>query len=444
MLWALAVGGCAPVGGAGGGPDPAVRFARPLETYRELELITGNADFPAVADVATLAGPADSTLLLFGLSLPTNVLQFQRADTGFAAWYLVSLRAVRDSQAVMTVDRQETVRVHGFAETARTDESVLFQTRMVLAPGTYTLDIRVRDGLSARGFEASDTVTIPAYGAGAGGLAQPVAVHSAAPRGDRVGAPELILNPRHTVPYGGEGGTVYLEAYGGERVRLELRGPRDETVWTRDVELTGGDGMAAGVVTLSGDSLSMGQFSVVAVAGGDTTRAVPLLVTLTDQWMATNFTEVMDLLGYIAGTEELDAMVEASPDERRRLWDAFWEARDPVPATPVNEYRDDFFERIRVATVRFAEPGRPGWRTDRGEVYIVLGPPTRLTELRYDETYAAGRPRAQEWVYERVSGAGRLSLVFVDPNGAGTYRLTQDSEMAFRNAAERVKNPGTR
>lgn len=432
LLGALAFG-CAPADGPQA-PGPSLRFARPLELYRDLGLITGTADFGAVAATATLAGPADSTLLLVGLSMPASALRFQRDETGFAARYVVTIRAVRDSQLVAGVDRDETVRVHGFAETARTDESVLFQTALTLEPGEYQLSLRVRDGLSARGFEATDTVQVPAYGPGRRALAPPVPVYSATPRADRSAKPTLVLNPRHTVAYGDTAPLIYVEAYAPGPIRVALRSASTE-VWAREAS-------GAAVVALPGDSLPMGRLTVTAEADGDT-AAVPLMVTLTDRWVAANFEAVADILGYIASVKELEALREASPEERRRLWDAFWEARDPVPATPGNEYRDEFFDRVRAATLQFGEPGRPGWRTDRGEVYIVLGPPSQAVELRLESALGT-EPQAVRWVYQRVPGGGRLDLVFVDRNGFGTFRLTQESELEFRAVARRIKNRGRR
>lgn len=441
----LAASGCGSVGGPGGQPSqPSVRLARPLEVYRDLELITGSADFPAVATVATLAGPADSTRVLVGISLPAHVLRFQREDAGFAASYVVSLRAERDSQTVR-VHRQETVRVPDFAETSRTDETVLFQTTMVLAPGVYALTVRVRDGLSARGFESTDTVAVPAYGTGGqvagtalAELAPPVPVYRASARADRAAEPALVLNPRHTASYGGREPRVYVEAYGHDTVGVEVEDDRHGVVWRQDVALQAGAGLRAAVVTLPVDSLPMGRFRLRTSAGGASGPAVPFLVTLSDQWLVANFRDVTGLLRYIATHEEMAALRDAPPAERHRLWTDFWAARDPIPATPVNEYRDAFFERIRVASVQFAEPGLSGWRTDRGEVYIVLGPPSRLMEHGHDAGRTAERTRAEEWVYRRTP-IGRLRLVFVDINGFGVYRLTQSSEVQFRAAARQLK-----
>lgn len=269
--------------------------------------------------------------------------------------------------------------------------------------------------------------------------------------------PDLVLNPRNTVAYGDSAPRVYLEWYRGGPVKLELLDEEGDPVWSRAMEPTGGEGgqvpgagggssevpssgFRSSVVLLPGDSLPMGRFSLVATAGSDTAGPVPMMVALTDQWLAANFNDVASILGYIATEEELAALRAASAEERRRLWDAFWERRDPIPATPGNEYREEFFERVRVATLEFGEPGRPGWRTDRGEVYIVLGPPTRLMELRYDNAYVTNQPQGEQWVYRRVPGGGRLDLIFVDRNGFGTYRLTQASELDFRAVARRIKN----
>jgi GWxTD domain-containing protein len=427
------------VDGPAAEPEPSVRFARPLEIYRELDLITGSADFPAVATLTSIAGPADSTLLLFGLSLPTSALRFQRDEEGFAAHYMVSLRAVRDGQRAAQVDRRETVSVPDFAQTGRTDESVVFQTAVTLDPGEYIVSVRVRDGLSARGFEATDTVAVPRYGPDGQILAPPVITYRATPRAGRSEEPDLILNPRHTAQYGAETPIAYVETYSNDPMVLELRDVRGEPVWTSRLALARGDGFASGVVSIPVDSLPMGRLWMVAAAGDVTTKPSPLLVTLSDQWVVANFDEALELIRYIAARDELDAMAEASPEARRRLWDRFWEVRDPVPATPANEYRDAFFERVRTAAAQFGESGRAGWRTDRGEVHIVLGAPDRVLERAFGEGYGPDRTHGWEWVYDRAPGGGGLRLVFVDRTGFGVYRLTPASEAAFRAVAGRVR-----
>src|SRR5690606_2364509 len=201
----------------------------------------------------------------------------------------------------------------------------------------------------------------------------------------------------------------------------------------------GGGGVASTVVEIPREPLPLGRLWIELRTPADT-QAIrsPLLVTISDQWMVANFEEVLEFLRYIASSEELDSLSTVTGVERRERWERFWERRDPVPATPINEFREAFFERVRIATEQFGEPGRPGWRTDRGEVFIVLGRP----DMVYEEDGRVGDPMSMRriivWIYER-GPTGRLELVFEDRSGFGRYELTPASESAFRSAANRLR-----
>lgn len=445
-----ALAGLAGLGGLGGcggpqavegsgGPAPSGP-GRPVEVYRQLGLMAGPDAFPAVAGLTVLAGPSDSALVLFGLSLPASALRFEREGSGFAAEYVVSLRFSGDDGAPTLVDRRERVRVSTFAETTRGDEAVVFQTPVLLPPGRYVVTVRVRDALSARGLEAGDTLEVPDHRA-APSLAAPVSVHRASPRSSVRDTPSIVLNPRRSVPYGGPPPQVYVEAYGAapDSAVLELADEGGRTVWARPVALEPGAGMGAAVVELPVDSLPLGRFVLRARAGELLSPTSALLVAISDRWAASRFDEVLELLGYIAGPEELADLAAAGAEGRRELWEAFWTRRDPIRATPGNEFRDAFFERVRYATERFPEAGTPGWRTHRGEVYIVLGPPTFFAERQVGPDAAVtGEPNAQEWIYEDPS-TGRLTLLFVDRSGLGTFRMTAGAESDFRSVARRLR-----
>jgi GWxTD domain-containing protein len=153
--------------------------------------------------------------------------------------------------------------------------------------------------------------------------------------------------------------------------------------------------------------------------------------------MVANFDDVLRFLSLIAYPAELDSMRKAVGAERRARWEKFWTVRDPLPATPINEFRDQFFERIRIATDEFAESGRPGWETDRGEVFVVFGAPDHVIERQVGRDMSA-QPNFMEWVYESLPG-GRLVLQFIDRNGFGRYELTQSSEGTFRTVAARMR-----
>ncbi len=80
---------------------------------------------------------------------------------------------------------------------------------------------------------------------------------------------------------------------------------------------------------------------------------------------------------YIITDEERAAFRQLSNDEERdNFIEAFWQRRDPTPDTEENEYKEEHYQRIAYANEHFAA-GVPGWRTDRGRIYIVFGKPHR-------------------------------------------------------------------
>lgn len=422
---------------------------RPMEVYQQIGLLAGPDQFPVVASFSTIAGPSDSTYVLFGLSLPNSALMFQReGDAGFVGRYAVSLRFKRDSVVVHELKGREEVRVPSFAETGRTDESVVYQTIVALEPGRYVVELEASDASVPKGFKATDTLTVPAYHAEGRRLSAPVFVYRAEGRESGSASPDLIVNPRHTIPFGGEAPRVYLEGYGvdaDQPIEIRVIGTDDKEIWRTETRLgSGNDDLRHTLVEIPTDDLPVGRVWVEAALAGDTGPAVraPLIVTLSDQWMVANFDEMLEFLRYIATSAELDSLRNSSGAERAALWERFWERRDPIPSTPINEYREQFFERVRLASLYFPEPGLPGWKTDRGEVYIVLGPPDHVFENSNYNRHT-GRPIAYEWVYE-TGPSGRLVLAFVDRNGFERYELTPASKATYRSAATRARRPARR
>jgi GWxTD domain-containing protein len=428
-------------------PERAGAETRPLEVYKQLGMLAGSEDYPGVASFVTMAGPSDSTYVLFGLSLPNHALRFQPADTGFVGEYEVQLSFLRDGEEVTRLERQERVRVPTFDETSRTGESVIFQSIISLEPGQYEVKVRTSDVNSSRGFETVDTLDVPAYGARGPGI--PAAawfVYEAEGRNSAGVTPEMILNPRQTVPFGGDVPRLYVEAYNvaeNHPIGIRVVDDQGEEVWRTQARLgAGSEDVRHTVVEIPSRELPMGRLWVEVAANGSdqTTLRRPLLITISDQWVVANVDELLRFVEHIAHPQELDSLRTSSGAERNQLWERFWERRDPLPATSINEFREEFFSRVRLATEQLAEPGVPGWRTDRGRVYIVLGPPTHVIprEVR-GAASTPGRPNATEWIYERAPGGGRLELAFIDRQGFGRFEMTRASEVAFRAAASRLR-----
>ena len=81
---------------------------------------------------------------------------------------------------------------------------------------------------------------------------------------------------------------------------------------------------------------------------------------------------------YIISEAEKAAFAALAPDpDREAFIEKFWRDRDPTPATPNNEFRDEHYRRIKYANARWGDDGS-GWQTDRGRIYIIYGPPDEI------------------------------------------------------------------
>lgn len=142
-------------------------------------------------------------------------------------------------------------------------------------------------------------------------------------------------------------------------------------------------------------------------------------------------------VAYIITNEEKKAFKQLKTDEERENFISnFWLRRDPNPDTEENEFREEFYERIAYANERFTS-GIPGWKTDRGKIYITWGKPDSVeshpTGGTYDRpSYEGGGSTTsypfEVWFYRHLEGVGSgIEIEFVDPTGTGEYRIARNA-----------------
>jgi GWxTD domain-containing protein len=147
-------------------------------------------------------------------------------------------------------------------------------------------------------------------------------------------------------------------------------------------------------------------------------RAKPVEVTSLDPI----YQDFLKLTTYIISPKEKEVFLKLSDDRDRNIFiDSFWKLRDPTPGTPENEYKDEIIRRFNYVNKRFAV-GRPGWMTDRGRFYMILGEPSSYD--RYPGTL--GVNPTEVWYYYTDGSKGlptHFGLVFYMKSGFGDYRL---------------------
>ena len=139
---------------------------------------------------------------------------------------------------------------------------------------------------------------------------------------------------------------------------------------------------------------------------------------------------------YIITDEERAAFKRLSTDEEREQFiEQFWLRRDPTPDSVENEYKEEHYRRIAYANERFAS-GIPGWKTDRGRIYITFGPADEVESHpsggSYERPIEEGGGTTstypfEKWRYRYIEGIGTDVIIeFVDPTMTGEYRMTMD------------------
>jgi GWxTD domain-containing protein len=139
---------------------------------------------------------------------------------------------------------------------------------------------------------------------------------------------------------------------------------------------------------------------------------------------------------YIITDEERSTFKKFSTDEEREQFiEQFWERRNPSPGSPENEFKEEYYRRIAYANEHYAS-GIPGWKADRGRIYIMYGPADEVDSHPSGGTYdrppeeGGGQTAAfpfEQWRYRYIDGIGtNVILEFVDPTMTGEYHLTID------------------
>jgi len=139
---------------------------------------------------------------------------------------------------------------------------------------------------------------------------------------------------------------------------------------------------------------------------------------------------------YIISPEERNAFLQLDTNEEREQFiEQFWLRRSSNPDLPDNDFKEEHYRRIAYANEHFAS-GIPGWKTDRGRLYIMWGPADEVESHPSGGTY--DRPMEEgggstttypweTWRWRYLEGIGENVIIeFVDPSGSGEYHITMD------------------
>ena len=161
--------------------------------------------------------------------------------------------------------------------------------------------------------------------------------------------------------------------------------------------------------------------SVTELDGRETEsrRARFRVVTSPKSW-GEDFDKMIAQIGYVASREDIERLLDATPEMRDEVWEDFWRRNDPDPDTQENEFKIEFLRRLSEANARFRSAVE-GWQTDMGRVYIQYGEPDDVDSQPVGRMLNAW----ETWYYY----SEHTKFIFVDREGFGEYTLVEKSRI---------------
>jgi len=213
-------------------------------------------------------------------------------------------------------------------------------------------------------------------------------------------------------------GEVYREGSGPFELKWKVLGPRQDTFVEQTLTMTG-TGEIPFLIQPDLSSLWLGSYVFEVEVKADGKKARRRFEFQMDETMvslANDLEQSLQLIRLIGTKEEVSRLRDAPANAREVAWEEFWRDRDPTPGTSDNEFKEEFFDRVRYANDQFAVL-EAGWKSDRGRIFIKYGMPD---DIESRPSQLDGLP-VEIWTYERQS----LRFVFVDYDGFGRYELYQ-------------------
>lgn len=140
-----------------------------------------------------------------------------------------------------------------------------------------------------------------------------------------------------------------------------------------------------------------------------------------------------DVVYIITDQEHADFAKLTTDEQRDKFIEDFWERRNPAPGSQENKFKEEHYRRVAYTNENFAAE-IPGWKTDRGRIYIIYGPPDERAQNpgrsnvgTSDNAPLSVRYPSEVWRYRYIEGVGRnVAFEFIDSCRCGKYELRED------------------
>lgn len=359
------------------------------------------------------------------IQLVNDVLTFVKADDGsYSAKYDLEMIFYNEKNEVAGYAMQrDTVTVKQFSETNQRSNPVRKKMAFSLPPGKYQYVLKLQSSDGQVLIEDRNSVKLTDFSPAVLQMSNLILA-------DEVNCEDgsFLVNLRNAFDQQKSDFGFLFELYAPQdadsvRLQVDVRDLFGNTLYTQS-QTKAAQTILGACYALKEVIKKPGQY-VIRVQAATGSRAVKSEENFAVFWgdvssQLSSLDLAIEQLALIAKGSTIREMRAAAPEEREKLYEAFWQKRDPNPATAENELKEEFFLRIDLANRQFAEAAvnREGWRTDRGRILIQYGQPDDI-ERQSAEMYS---PAVEIWSYSKQ----HRRFIFVDRSGNGEYRLVKN------------------
>ncbi|MBN1480386.1 GWxTD domain-containing protein [candidate division KSB1 bacterium] len=349
-------------------------------------------------------------------------VQFRKNDDTYQASYELSAIILDGRDQVDGDLWKESLSVDAYEKTNSRRDIDLSHKVFRLDPGKYTVKLGFEDLESGQMYESEEKIVIDDYSKPPISGSEITFARKIEMENGRVKS----IFPEVTTNYKGLGypAFAYFEIYNPQRadeasVSVQISGENTGYKKTTS-EIIDLDGERTDyVIALPTDTLSHDRY-LLRVEIIVNNKKANLEKIFYIRWgglprSADDLDVAINQLHYIASSKEWKKMRKAPDAKKLEYFIEFWKKRDPTPGTEQNEAMESYYAKISTANQEFTVMGRKGWQTDRGIVYIILGPPNEI--IRND--YPSGSRPYQIWQYYAIN----RQFAFFDRNGFGDYEF---------------------
>lgn len=402
----------------------ALLFA-PCLTIAQVESSFGiqNREVVYYQDFLNFSGDKNSqTRVDVFIQVPYNEIQFVKSEQGFTAGYSITISVFTEDKSTLISEKtfNEKIEIKNFEQTISSSNFNLSLRSFILNPGTYLIRTEIADKDSRQTSSSENLFEVRDF-LDKSGISDMMLI---AQKTITDGNNKILPNVTRNIMTQKDGIPLFFEVYknkpGNSKINLKIFENENAIYDTTEVKSID-SGKTQIFFTIKNIDLGLGNYMLqLAVVDEENKIIGTTKKSFISRWLGVpssikDLDKAIKQLVYIATEDEIDKIEETeNRDEKVKQYLEFWKTKDPTTQTEDNPIFDEYYRRVFYANEKFSHYIE-GWKTDRGMVFIILGPPSNVDRHPFE----FNTKPYEVWEYYDLN----RQFVFVDETGFGDYRL---------------------